>query len=82
MVTSFSTNADALCFRFATSRLAANLGFSRGTEYRDREYAREAARKFFDDLLASGTTTCQAFTSTWSVVTEEFSKKPHGVTCV
>jgi cytosine/adenosine deaminase-related metal-dependent hydrolase len=46
--------------------------FPEEMKYKDRAYAREGARNFFDALLASGTTTCQAFTSTWPVVTEEF----------
>ena len=37
----------------------------------DRAYAREAAGRFFDNLLASGTTTCQAFTTTAPAATEE-----------
>src|SRR5262249_21353173 len=39
---------------------------------RDRDYAREAAKHFFDALLAGGTTTCQAFTTSSPVSTEEF----------
>ena len=37
----------------------------------DRSYAREAAGRFFDNLVASGTTTCQAFTTTAPAATEE-----------
>lgn len=40
-------------------------------KYADREYARLGARHFFDNLLASGTTTIQAFTSSAPVCTEE-----------
>lgn len=40
--------------------------------YADRDYAREAAGRFFDALLAVGTTTCQAFTTVHPVATEEF----------
>ena len=39
-------------------------------KYFDREYAEEGTRRFFDDLLASGTTTCQAFTTASPVTTE------------
>jgi guanine deaminase len=41
-------------------------------KYRDRDYAREAAKPFFDALLAGGTTTCLAFTTSSPVSTEEF----------
>jgi guanine deaminase len=41
-------------------------------KYRDRDYARTAARFFFDALLAGGTTTCLAFTTSSPVSTEEF----------
>ena len=37
--------------------------FPEEIKFKDRAYAREAARRFFDNLLASGTTTCQAFTT-------------------
>ena len=40
-------------------------------KYRDRGYAADAARRFFDNLLAAGTTTCQAFTSSSPVSAEE-----------
>jgi guanine deaminase len=40
-------------------------------KYSDRTYAKDGARRFFDALLASGTTTCQAFTSSSPVSTEE-----------
>jgi guanine deaminase len=33
-------------------------------KFKDRAYARAAAARFFDNLVASGTTTCQAFTTT------------------
>ena len=45
--------------------------FPEELKYKDRDYAREGARRFFDNLLASGTTTCQAFTTTFAVSTEE-----------
>jgi len=40
-------------------------------KYRDRNYAREGVKRFLDALLAAGTTTCQAFTSSSPVSTEE-----------
>ncbi|TCT03150.1 guanine deaminase [Aquabacter spiritensis] len=46
--------------------------FPEEVKYKDRDYAREGTRRFFDALLASGTTTCQAFTTTAPVATEEF----------
>ena len=46
--------------------------FPEEIKYSDRAYAREAAGKFFDALLAAGTTTCQAFTTSSPVSTEEF----------
>jgi guanine deaminase len=46
--------------------------FPEERKYADRGYAREAATHFFDALLAGGTTTCQAFTTTSPVSTEEF----------
>ncbi|GFK95387.1 Guanine deaminase [Fundidesulfovibrio magnetotacticus] len=46
--------------------------FPEELKYADREYAREAAGRFFDALLAGGTTTCQAFTTSSPVSTEEF----------
>lgn len=46
--------------------------FPEELKYRDRDYARAGATRFFDTLLASGTTTCQAFTSSSPVSTEEF----------
>ena len=46
--------------------------FPEEIKYRDRDYAKEGARQFFDTLLASGTTTCQAFTTSSVVATEEF----------
>ena len=45
--------------------------FPEELKYQDRDYARDAARRFFDNLLASGTTTCQAFTTSAPVATEE-----------
>jgi guanine deaminase len=46
--------------------------FPEETKYKDRDYAREAAKHFFDALLAGGTTTCLAFTTSSPVSTEEF----------
>ncbi|GAA0997374.1 guanine deaminase [Subtercola frigoramans] len=46
--------------------------FPEEARYADREYARDGAVRFFDNILASGTTTVQAFTSTAPVCTEEF----------
>ncbi|TFV49075.1 guanine deaminase [Bradyrhizobium niftali] len=40
-------------------------------KYKDRNYAREGVKRFLDALLAAGTTTCQAFTSSSPVSTEE-----------
>jgi guanine deaminase len=45
--------------------------FPEELRYEDRAYAREGARHFFDNLLGSGTTTCQAFTTSAPVATEE-----------
>ncbi|WIM13486.1 guanine deaminase [Enhydrobacter sp.] len=44
--------------------------FPEELKYEDLAYSREAARHFFDNLLASGTTTCQAFTTTAPIATE------------
>ncbi len=49
-----------------------NWIFPEEGKYRDRDYAREAAGHFFGALLAGGTTTCQAFTTSSPVSTEEF----------
>ena len=46
--------------------------FPEEEKYQDRDYARTAARYFFDALLAGGTTTCLAFTTSSPVSTEEF----------
>jgi guanine deaminase len=46
--------------------------FPEEVKYGDREYARAAAGHFFDALLAGGTTTCLAFTTSNPVSTEEF----------
>jgi guanine deaminase len=46
--------------------------FPEEVKYRDRDYARNAAKHFFDSLLAGGTTTCLAFTTSSPVSTEEF----------
>lgn len=45
--------------------------FPEELKYKDRAYAKAGAKRFFDTLLASGTTTCQAFTSSSPVSTEE-----------
>ncbi len=45
--------------------------FPEEKKYADRDYARAAASFFFDALLAGGTTTCQAFTTSSPVSTEE-----------
>jgi guanine deaminase len=45
--------------------------FPEEIKYADRPYAAAAAKRFLDALLASGTTTCQAFTSSSPVSTEE-----------
>jgi guanine deaminase len=37
--------------------------FPEELKYKDRAYASQAATRFFDNLLAGGTTTCQAFTT-------------------
>ncbi|HXZ89571.1 MAG TPA: guanine deaminase [Candidatus Dormibacteraeota bacterium] len=46
--------------------------FPEEAKYKNREYARTGTKEFFDNLLASGTTTCQAFTTAFAVATEEF----------
>jgi guanine deaminase len=46
--------------------------FPEELKYKDRAYAQEGTRRFFDNLLAGGTTTCQAFTCTFPVATEVF----------
>ena len=46
--------------------------FPEEIKYANRDYAKDAAVKFFDALLAGGTTTCQAFTTSSPVSTEEF----------
>jgi guanine deaminase len=46
--------------------------FPEEIKYKDRDYARTAATHFFDALLAGGTTTCLAFTTSSPVSTEEF----------
>lgn len=45
--------------------------FPEEVKYKDPDYAREGVKRFFDTLLASGTTTCQAFTTTHKIATEE-----------
>lgn len=44
--------------------------FPEELKYKDRAYAAGAARRFFDNLLAAGTTTCQAFTTSSPVSAE------------
>jgi len=44
--------------------------FPEEMKYADRAYAEDGARRFFDNLLACGTTTCQAFTSSSPISTE------------
>jgi guanine deaminase len=46
--------------------------FPEELKYKDRSYAQEGTRRFFDNLLAAGTTTCQAFTCTFPVATDVF----------
>ena len=46
--------------------------FPEEIKYSNRDYARTAAKYFFDALLAGGTTTCLAFTTSSPVSTEEF----------
>ncbi len=46
--------------------------FPEEMKYKDRSYAREGARQCLDNLLATGTTTCQAYTTSFAVSTEEF----------
>ncbi|MFG1416992.1 guanine deaminase [Xanthobacter sp. V0B-10] len=46
--------------------------FPEELKYKDPAYAKDGAVRFFDTLLASGTTTCQAFTSSSPVSTEAF----------
>jgi guanine deaminase len=46
--------------------------FPEEAKYSNRDYARPAAKHFFDALLAGGTTTCLAFTTNSPVSTEEF----------
>jgi cytosine/adenosine deaminase-related metal-dependent hydrolase len=45
--------------------------FPEEIKFKDRAYARVVAGRFFDNLLASGTTTCQAFTTAAPTATEE-----------
>lgn len=49
-----------------------NSIFMEELKYNDREYASQAAGHFFTALLAGGTTTCQAFTTSSPVSTEVF----------
>lgn len=44
--------------------------FPEERRYFERPYAEAGVRRFFDNLLASGTTTCQAFTTAQPVTTE------------
>jgi len=45
--------------------------FPEELKYRDRDYAREGARRFLDGLLCAGTTTAQAFTSSSPISSQE-----------
>lgn len=45
--------------------------FPEEVKYKDPAYAKDGVKRFFDTLLASGTTTCQAFTTTHKNATEE-----------
>ena len=45
--------------------------FPEESKYKDPDYARAGVTHFLDALLASGTTTCQAFTTTHRLATEE-----------
>lgn len=49
-----------------------NSIFPEEFKYRDRDYATTASHHFFSALLAAGTTTCQAFTTSSPVSTEVF----------
>lgn len=49
-----------------------NWVFPEEQKFTDRAYATEAAQYFFNDILSSGTTTCQAFTTSSPVSTEVF----------
>ncbi|HKM49911.1 MAG TPA: guanine deaminase [Candidatus Bathyarchaeia archaeon] len=46
--------------------------FPEELKYKNRDYAKEGTKHFFDNLLAAGTTTCQAFTTASPVAAEEF----------
>lgn len=46
--------------------------FPEEMKYKDRSYAKEGARQCLDNLIAAGTTTCQAYTTSFAVSTEEF----------
>jgi guanine deaminase len=46
--------------------------FPEEMKYADRDYARDGTNRFFDNILAAGTTTCQAFTTSSPVSTEMF----------
>jgi guanine deaminase len=49
-----------------------NWVFPEEIKYANRDYALEGTKHFFDNILASGTTTCQAFTTSSPVATEVF----------
>ncbi len=49
-----------------------NWIFPEELKYQNREYALEGTTHFFEDILAAGTTTCQAFTTSSPVSTEVF----------
>ncbi|QDU64080.1 Guanine deaminase [Planctomycetes bacterium Pan216] len=49
-----------------------NWIFPEEIKYKDRDYATNASKHFFHNLLAAGTTTCQAFTTSSPVSSEVF----------
>ena len=52
--------------------------FPEERKYSDPAYAKEGAKHFFDDLLAGGTTTCQAFLTHAPVCTDAFFEEVSG----
>jgi guanine deaminase len=55
--------------------------FPEEIKFKDRAYAREAAGRFFDNLLASGTTTCQPSPPPRRPPPRSCSTRPRGATC-
>ncbi len=49
-----------------------NWVFPEEKKYAERPYAEEGTVRFFESLLAAGTTTCQAFTTSFPIATEVF----------